>query len=364
MFVISTRNFPPEIGGIQNVMEGLSLALLNHGPVKVFAEKYENSEKYDDHSSLNIERISGLKIFSKYRKASLLNEFIKNNNVRAVFFDHWKSIEKVNDGVLAKAKSFCLIHSKEINHEIGTSLNNRMIKSLNKAKFIISNSAFTKELAIKMGVKNNNIKIINPGCNYPIEIESEFSEKAKEIFGTKSFPKIITVARLDKRKSHQNILMCIKNLKPIFPNIKYISLGDGDEKNNLLNLRSQLNLQNEVKFFHKSDEQLKVALIENSNLFLMPSIIHKKSVEGFGISFIEAACYGKGSIGGKDGGEKDAIIDGQTGYICDGNDLNSIYETVNNFFKNDNYKKLGLNAFNFSKKFNWETIIRKYLELI
>ena len=33
--------------------------------------------------------------------------------------------------------------------------------------------------------------------------------KAKEIFKD-SFPKIITVARLDKRKGHQNILMTIK----------------------------------------------------------------------------------------------------------------------------------------------------------
>ena len=275
MFVISTRNFPPDVGGIQNLIEGLSKSLINHGPVKVFAEKYENSEKYDDHSSLNIERISGLKIFSKYRKASLLNEFIKNNNVRAVFFDHWKSIEKVNDGVLAKAKSFCLIHSKEINHEIGTSLNNRMIKSLNKAKFIISNSAFTKELAIKMGVKNNNIKIINPGCNYPIEIESEFSEKAKEIFGTKSFPKIITVARLDKRKSHQNILMTIKNLIPTYPDIKYVCIGDGEEKSNLEELRKQLGIEKQVTFLSIKNDDLKIAFINECDLFLMPSVIYK-----------------------------------------------------------------------------------------
>ena len=36
MFVISTRNFPPEIGGMQNLMGGLSLSLLKYGPVKVF----------------------------------------------------------------------------------------------------------------------------------------------------------------------------------------------------------------------------------------------------------------------------------------------------------------------------------------
>ena len=35
MFLVSTRNFPPELGGMQNLMEGLSNALLNHGPVKV-----------------------------------------------------------------------------------------------------------------------------------------------------------------------------------------------------------------------------------------------------------------------------------------------------------------------------------------
>ena len=33
----------------------------------------------------------------------------------------------------------------------------------------------------------------------------------------------------------------------------------------------------------------------------MPSVVYKKSVEGFGITFIEAASYGIGSIGGKDG---------------------------------------------------------------
>ena len=39
----------------------------------------------------------------------------------------------------------------------------------------------------------------------------------------------------------------------------------------------------------------------------MPSISYKKSVEGFGISYIEAASYGKASIGGIDGGANDAI---------------------------------------------------------
>ena len=52
-----------------------------------------------------------------------------------------------------------------------------------------------------------------------------------------SSPRLITVSRLDGRKSHQNIIMTIKNLLPKFPNLKYVSIGDGDERNNLKNLR-------------------------------------------------------------------------------------------------------------------------------
>lgn len=363
MFLVVTRNFPPDVGGIQNLMEGLSNALINHGPVKVFADDFDNADMYDQKSNLNIKRVSGFKFLRKYRKANLTTEFLKENNVRATFFDHWKSLEKIDQQSLNKTTCFCLIHSKEINHPSGSSLNKRMLKAFNKATFVISNSKFTKELAIKNGVDDSKIKVINPGCNYPIKINKEKLIEAGELFQD-SFPKIITVARLDKRKSHQNILMTIKNLKPKFPKIKYISIGNGDEKSNLLRLRKELNVEKEVVLIDHSDEQLKTALLSISDLFLMPSIIFNKSVEGFGISFIESACYGVGSIGGKAGGEADAILDGQTGYLCDGNDLSSIYETIIKFFDNNNNIRLGKNSFEFSKKFKWKDTIKKYLELI
>ena len=86
MFVIVTRNFPPDVGGIQYLMEGVSLGLLEHGPVKVFADYFEDCENYDKISKLNIQRVSGFKIFRKYRKANLLSEFVQKNKVRAIFF--------------------------------------------------------------------------------------------------------------------------------------------------------------------------------------------------------------------------------------------------------------------------------------
>ena len=363
MFIVSTRNFPPDLGGMQNLMGGLSEALQKHGPVKVFADAYKESGEYDKKINLNITRVSGFKFLRKYRKANLIKDFSAKNSIRAFFFDHWKSIEKIDLKVLSNTTSFCLIHGKEINHPIGSFLNKRMIKSFNKVSYIISNSEFTKNLAIKNGIEEKKIKVINPGCNYPIKIDNKNIEIAKELFRN-SFPKIITVSRLDKRKSHQNILMTIKNLKPRFPNIKYISIGDGEEMHNLKNLKNELGLGNEVILMDSSSELLKVALLEQADLFLMPSVAYKKSVEGFGISFIEAASYQTGSIGGEVGGASDAIKQDETGYLCDGNDLNSIYENIVKFYDNDNYKRLGKNAYNFSRNFNWDKIIKKYIKLI
>ncbi len=363
MFVIITRNFPPDIGGIQSLMEGLSKGLIRYGSVKVFADEYSNSESYDRNSNLDITRIKGFKIFKKFRKAFLVNEYLKKNNIEGIFFDHWKSLEHIKLEYLRKFPNFCLVHSKEINHPIGSYINSRMNKTFKKAKYIIANSKYTQNLAIDMGLEATKIHVINPGTNYPIKIEKEKTIKAKEIFGN-NFPKIITIARLDRRKNHQNILMTIKNLIPVYPNIKYVCVGDGDEKDNLEKLRVQLGLEQYVFFLPRVNENLKIALLNEANLFLMPSIIYKKSVEGFGISFIEAGSYGKGSIGGIAGGEADAIEDGRTGYLCDGNNLNSIYETILKFFQNNNYKVLGLQAENFSRKFNWDNIVKQYISLI
>ena len=361
MFLIVTRNFPPDLGGMQNLMEGLSNALLNHGPVKVFADYSDNSEIYDQNSKLNIQRVAGLKIFRKYRKANLIKEFMEQNDLRASFFDHWKSIENIENEMLKKNKSFCLIHSKEINHPVGSSLHKRVLNALAKADHVIANSRFTKELAMKLGVKN--VTVINPGCNYPIPVNDEAKSFANEVYGQSS-PKLITVSRLDGRKSHQNILMTIKNLLPRFPKLKYVSIGDGDERKNLEKLKKELKLDNNVKLIFSSTEQEKVALLEQSDVFVMPSVVYKKSVEGFGITYIEAASYGTPSIGGIYGGEGDAIKSGQTGYLCNGNDLNALYDTLSKILVNDHFRDLGTNALNFSKNFSWNIIVKKYIELI
>ena len=68
MFLVVTRNFPPDVGGMQILMGGLSESLLNHGPVKVFAYEYPDSNIYDSTSPINIERVKGIKLLENIER--------------------------------------------------------------------------------------------------------------------------------------------------------------------------------------------------------------------------------------------------------------------------------------------------------
>jgi len=257
----------------------------------------------------------------------------------------------------------CLIHSKEINHNEGTSLNKRVLNILNNVDHVISNSEYTKNLAINCGVNSSKITVINPGVNPTKELNKKTIKEAENLLKNKS-PRLITVSRLDKRKNHEKIIMALRNLKQIYPNIIYTCVGYGEEENNIKSLVKELNLEDQFLFLKDISQDMKNALVSKSNLFVMPSIIYKKSVEGFGIAFAEAGQYGIPSIGGKDGGAADAIVDGKSGKICDGNNLDEIYSNINELLKNNLYIEYGKYAKLYVKKFEWKNIIEQYKQIL
>jgi len=360
MYLIVTRSFPPDTGGMQNLMWGLTNAISKHFMVKVFADHNDGSKSLDDNVSFSIERIGGPKLIRKYRKAYLINDFIKNNkNIKGIIADHWKSLELIK----TKKKKICLIHSKEINHKKGSLLNRRVLKVLNNIDYVISNSKFTKNLAINSGVNDKKIIVINPGIEPLKELSKEILFEAEDMLENKN-PRLITVSRLEKRKNHEKIIMSLRNLKQLYPNIIYTCIGYGEEEENLKKLVKELNLENQVLFLKNISQELKNALLAKSNLFVMPSIIYKKSVEGFGIAYIEAAQYGLPSIGGKDGGESDAIKNNETGIICDGNSLDEIYSSIDLILKNNSYKNFINKTKEFARKFEWDNIIKQYFKIL
>ena len=360
MYLIITRNFPPEVGGMQNLMWGLTNSLSKLNMVKVFADYHENHIEFDKKVSFSIERVKGPKILRKYRKSFLINDFIKQNTkINCLIADHWKSLENIN----TNKKKICLIHSKEINHKKGSWLNKRVLNVLNNIEYVVANSNFTKNLAIDLGVLSEKIIVINPGIDPVYKVPQDLMKKAEDIFGAKK-NRLITVSRFDKRKNHEKVIMALRNLKEIYPDIIYLCIGYGDEEENIKKLVEQLNLSNQVIFLKNISNDLKNALVASSNIFIMPSIIDKKSVEGFGIAFVEAAQFGVPSIGGKDGGASDAIIHEKTGLICDGNSLEDISASVDTLLKDRKYKEYGKLAKENSKNFYWDKIIENYKRIL
>ena len=359
MYLIVTKTFPPEIGGMQNLMWGLANELSKHYMIKVFADYHENYKLFDEQISFSIERVGGIKFLRKYRKAQLINEFIKENKIEGIIADHWKSLEHLK----TNKKKICLIHGKEINHEKGTSLNKRVLEVLDSVETIIANSEYTKNLAISLGVQQDKIIVINPGVDLVEELDKKTLDKVESLLKHKS-PRLITVSRFDKRKNHEKIIMTLRNLKQIYPDIVYICVGYGDEEENIKRLVAELSLQPQVMFFKDISNELKKALVAKSDIFVMPSIIYKKSVEGFGIAYVEAAQYGLPSLGGKDGGAADAIEHEKTGLICDGNELDEVYSSINSMLENNKFHEYGKTAKENVSKFYWSNIIEKYKKIL
>ena len=359
MYLIVTRSFPPELGGMQSLMWGLARELSKNFMIKVFADYIENHKEFDEQATFSIERVGGPKLLRKYRKAYLIDEFIKNGKIKGIIADHWKSLEHLK----TNKKKYCLIHGKEINHAKGSGINKRLLKVLNNVEKVIANSKYTKNLAINIGVKEENIIVINPGIDTIKDLDQKSLEKVESLLAVKT-PRLITVSRFDKRKNHQKVIMALRNLKQIYPDIIYICIGYGDEEENIKDLVKELDLEGQVMFFKDISEDLKNALVAKSNIFVMPSTIYKSSVEGFGIAYTEAAQLSIPSIGGKDGGASDAINHEKTGLICDGGNLDDIYSSINSMLENKKYLEYGKNAKEFVSKFYWPNIFEEYKKIL
>ena len=56
MYLIVTRSFPPELGGMQSLMWGLAKELSKNFMIKVFADYAEKHKEFDEQATFSIER--------------------------------------------------------------------------------------------------------------------------------------------------------------------------------------------------------------------------------------------------------------------------------------------------------------------
>ena len=233
--VISTQCFPPEIGGIENLMEGLSNSLLkNKFKLFVFADSKNRlkEQKYDKNQKYEIIRYKGIKIIRRRRKSLDIKKFISiKKNVHFIICDTWKSAENLIKIVdLKSIKILCLAHGNDILTKRSLIKKRRLEKVFSKVKYIIANSYFTRNKIKNLSINSSKIKVIYPGIN-----RINLPSKKQNLFGKYNYfkPILITIARLEKRKNHIKIIYAINDLLKEYNNLLYLIAGDGPEKKRL-----------------------------------------------------------------------------------------------------------------------------------
>jgi len=364
MILILTQCFPSRLGGIESLISNLALSLSKSKKIIVFADRhhifydaiFDNKHK----DEILVRRVGGLKFFRRRKKIKEIRPFIESKQVELVISDSWKSLELGIDYLnIKKIPTICLSHGNELLSNNVTK-SERIKNTLNKVNSIVANSLFTKNL-VKNLIKNDlNVDVIYPGALDLRNIDETI------IPGIKGKPIVVALARLEKRKGHLFTIQSIKKLISEFPELKYIIAGIGPESQNLKKLVKLENLEENVMFVGNINDSQKKYLFKIAKLMIMPTLdeTHKKSIEGFGIAYLEAAFFGIPSIASNIGGTPEAVINNYTGKII--NDIGDLYSTIRNVLMDENkIAELGRNAqIRAVQEFNWNYISKKYLSLI
>ena len=122
MFLIVTRTFPPEVGGMQNLMWGLAKSISKIDLIKVFADYSENHEKFDKSVSFSVERIK-VESGEEYKKVNSICKFDFVDRVKS------KNIDQKNKDFLLELIGINYLKNKD-DHEINLIFNNNSHISL------------------------------------------------------------------------------------------------------------------------------------------------------------------------------------------------------------------------------------------
>lgn len=221
----------------------------------------------------------------------------------------------------------------------------RMIKSSN---IIITVCDYTRNMLNEIYWADDKIVKIIP----PVPFKKHSLQVDKE---RRDVVNIITVGRLEKRKGHLDVLESLNKLKEESVLFEYHIIGDGPYRTEIESKIKELKLESCVKMLGKiSDDELEREY-QWADIFVMP---HKQlsdgDTEGCPTVFLEASYHYIPVIGGCAGGVSDAIINGETGYICLPNN-SDLYANLRDL--SCDYEKrivMGKKGHNYSKEFTAE----------
>jgi len=352
LHILLTPDFPPERGGIQRCLSDVYETFLENS-LLVIAPYVKGAKEFDRNQRYRIKRTGRFLLFRRKRMRNLI--FIISAFFLLLF--EWirysfkgKKMVIHSGHILSGIPAFfikkifgvpCIQWTYAI--EVMDKRRLWIIKRvLNGADFVLAISSWTEDY-LKNFIDDSKIKSIRLALPKIKEPSREKVDELLRIYRGKRV--ILSVARLTQLQRYKGIDMTIEAMKIIkekFPQAVYVVIGDGDFKKEYERMADSMGLKDSVIFAGGvSDDELS-AYYSICDLFVMPSRVeeNEKGIfsEGFGLVFLEANYFGKPVIGGE-GGCRDAVIDGKTGFIVNPKSPEDIAEKVLLLLRNDEMRK-------------------------
>ncbi len=163
-----------------------------------------------------------------------------------------------------------------------SALGQRLVsEAITRSEAVLCNSEQTMQLAKKLSGAERGFQVVHLGTDIP---------RAKPV--KIDMPTVVTVANLDPRKRHEDVLRAISSISDRFPELRYLVIGDGPEVHRLKELAGELGLGDRVEFTGRLEHDKAMQTARRAHLFVMPSVD-----EAFGVAYIEAMAAGIPVIG-------------------------------------------------------------------
>jgi glycosyltransferase involved in cell wall biosynthesis len=221
-------------------------------------------------------------------------------------------------------------------------------------------SRYTQQLLLERFPEAAGKTLITPGA-----LRSDFTvvtSPSATPFHAKSRLVVLTVGRLHPRKGQLITLEALKALSPRFRSqIEYWIVGSGVGKSRyehaLRNAGTSAGFP--VRFLGNLPDAELDQVYDQADVFAMTSVDYRRSVEGFGLVYLEAAAHGLPIVAHAVGGVPEAVVDGVTGLLVPPNhpaQLTAAFEKLISDFALR--KHLGSAGREWARRNRWETSAR------
>lgn len=344
-YLVVTREFPPQDGGIANVAFEMAKHLSRRGtPVHVLTWNYRRDEWpenfRDEDQPFRITRIPKpsrrlLQVLILFWAALGI---ARKRGVKRMIATTWNF-----SGVAAALLSLCLgipfiilTYGYDVSPAALTAGDKALMRfAFSRAGKVFASSRHTVKLILRSGADPEKVQFLPLGVDLKRFDSPDSGAAVRKKFGLEGKKVLLTVARLFPRKGHRQVLLAMPEILAKVPDLFYLIAGLGPEKEALEKKIAELGLEDRVAFAGYVPNDALPAYYAACDAFILPNkeITDPRdpwvgNFEGFGIVFIEAAAAGKPVIAGRSGGAPDAVLENVTGLLVNPDDVREIAETA------------------------------------